>query len=417
MSRLAALFGRLGLPGSRSGSRRNEILATVGYVLIAVALFGGYWYSAFLAVFALSVVFLATNAWGLRPRVPGFRSQNKLTATATWIGYAVAGSVVIGILTATVDAAHLAADRAAQAERTTAVTTTPAVGSKRSETDTVPPSARTAPPAASLTAPPTSAVPASSGPAFAIAAAPASLCAGRDSHDHVYNPDRLQVIDPCKTATGTVMFTRREADGDWHVGLSLDPGQESLLNAKNISDEQGDLVVEIICALPITQADAVSACANYSNAIAVPAIGARISVTGPYVLDTDHGWKEIHPVWAWIDLGAGAPASSGSPSTAAPNVVPGAPPASFTVTITSSRYGFVSAATTPGATCTAQARLPSGRISTAQGLQGSRTADASGNVAFTYGTTSRTTPGTGTHTVTCGYGGQTRTASASFTVP
>lgn len=244
-----------------------------------------------------------------------------------------------------------------------------------------------------------------------------AICAGRDPHEHVYHPARLVIIEQCKTATGIVMFTRREADGDWHVGLRLDSGQESLLNAMNISEEQGDLIVEIICALPITQRDAVSACVNFTNSIPVPAVGSHISVTGPYVLDADHGWNEIHPVWSLTTTDVtSSPAASAPPAASTPTATLGSAPVAFTVTITASRYGLISAATTPDATCTAQARLPSGRLSTAQGLQGSRTADGSGNVTFTYGTTSTTTPGTGTHTVTCSYQRQTQTASASFTV-
>lgn len=297
MSRLLALLRYAALPGFRSGNRRNQILAAIGYVLIAVALFGGYWYSAFLGIFAISVVFLATNAWGLRALVPGFRSPNKATATATWIGYAMAAFLVVGTLTATVDAAHLAASRAAQASRTTPVAAAPAVGPTRSQPSAIA-VARITTPAVSVTALPTFSGPAVVVPTFAVAAAAPSACAGRDPHDHVYNSYRLVVLDPCKTATGTVTFTRREADGDWHIGLRLDPGQESLLDPKNVSDEQGDLIVEVICALPVTQADAISACAGYTNAIPTPAVGSHISVTGPYVLDADHGWNEIHPVWS-----------------------------------------------------------------------------------------------------------------------
>jgi len=257
------------------------------------------------------------------------------------------------------------------------------------------------------------------------------VCDGRDPHEHVYHPSRLVVIEACKTATGIVIFTRREADGDWHIGLRLDAGQETLLNARNVSAEQGTLIVEIVCALPITQADAISACVNYSNSIPVPGVGAHISVTGPFVLDADHGWNEIHPVWEMTTLSAASPSMSAIPSVTAASEsqspsspVPLTPvstatsaPVAFTVTITTSRYGLVAAATSPGATCTAQARLPSGRISSAQGLQGSRTADPSGSVAFSYGTQSSTTPGTGTHTVTCAIQGQTQAASAPFTVP
>ena len=41
-------------------------------------------------------------------------------------------------------------------------------------------------------------------------------------------------------------FIRKEKDGDLHVLLRLDPGQDKYLNAKN-ADEQGDLVLEPVC--------------------------------------------------------------------------------------------------------------------------------------------------------------------------
>ena len=88
----------------------------------------------------------------------------------------------------------------------------------------------------------------------------------------------------------------------------------------------------------------------------------------------------------------------------------------FAVVITTSRYGQISARTSPGASCSAQALLPSGRTSTAQGLQGNQTANGSGVVNWSYGTASNTTRGTGTHTVTCRYQGQTRSTSGPFQV-
>ena len=45
--------------------------------------------------------------------------------------------------------------------------------------------------------------------------------------------------------------------------------------------------------------------------LATPALGATVSVTGPYVLDADHGWMEIHPVWSITVL---APAASSAPA-------------------------------------------------------------------------------------------------------
>ena len=137
--------------------------------------------------------------------------------------------------------------------------------------------------------------------ALAPAATAASACLQPgDPSSHVYHPDRLQVLQPCITVSGLIDFEREEADGDYHVGLKLDPRFASLVNACNTTclngAEHGDLVLEPVCELPVTQADAVSACAGYHNPVVLPPVGAHVTVTGAYVLDIDHGWAEIHPV-------------------------------------------------------------------------------------------------------------------------
>ena len=116
---------------------------------------------------------------------------------------------------------------------------------------------------------------------------------------HVYNPDRLDILNPCITASGIVENVFEEADGDYHLRLALDNQYANLTNSANDQYQYGDLVVEIVCALPITQQDAVSACQGYTNNITIPTVNDHITVTGPYVLDTDHyNWAEIHPVYS-----------------------------------------------------------------------------------------------------------------------
>jgi hypothetical protein len=126
-----------------------------------------------------------------------------------------------------------------------------------------------------------------------------SHCSDPDSiSSHVHNPYRLQIIKLCITASGVVDIVLQEADGDYHVRLALDSQYSNLTNSANDQYQYGDLVVEIICALPITQSDAVSACQNYTNNITIPSINDHIIVRGPYALDTDHyDWAEIHPVY------------------------------------------------------------------------------------------------------------------------
>jgi hypothetical protein len=113
---------------------------------------------------------------------------------------------------------------------------------------------------------------------------------------HVYHDYRLKVIEQCKTVTGVVFSRKKEKDGDWHIRLQLDGGQENLLNEKNISEQKGCLVIEIICACEVTQSDAIGSCENYFNNVKVPLVGEHILVTGSYVFDSQHGWNEIHPI-------------------------------------------------------------------------------------------------------------------------
>lgn len=124
-------------------------------------------------------------------------------------------------------------------------------------------------------------------------------CEDPDSiFSHVYNPDRLQIINPCIVVTGLVDNLIEEADGDYHVRLALDAKYSNLTNDANVQYQHGDLVVEIICAHSISQQDAVSACQGYTNNVTLPTINDHITVTGPYVLDNDHyGWAEIHPAY------------------------------------------------------------------------------------------------------------------------
>lgn len=149
--------------------------------------------------------------------------------------------------------------------------------------------------------PPSGAVAGVTSPSPTTSSSAATACVQpSDPSSHVYHPDRLRVLQPCIEVSGTIDFERKEADGDYHIGLKLDPQYASLVNACNTTclngAEHGDLVLEPVCELQVTQADAVSACAGYHNPLVVPLVGAHVIATGAYVLDLDHGWTEIHPL-------------------------------------------------------------------------------------------------------------------------
>jgi len=124
--------------------------------------------------------------------------------------------------------------------------------------------------------------------------------------NHVYHAHRLIVKQQCLAVTGTIVDAtsghepdgvKHEPDGDTHGWLKVDTQYENLLNPGNLSNEGGNLVFEIVCKFPVTQADAKAACVNYKNPIKIPPVGSHVQIVGTYVRDTNHAqWMEIHPV-------------------------------------------------------------------------------------------------------------------------
>jgi hypothetical protein len=114
----------------------------------------------------------------------------------------------------------------------------------------------------------------------------------------VHNPDRLTVLDPCKHAEGVAVDVAHEDDGDYHVWFKVDPGFESLLNSENHFQAQPAMLAEITPDCPATTnpPDAQSAARCPKSTLPIPKLGDHIAIDGPWVLDTDHGWREIHPV-------------------------------------------------------------------------------------------------------------------------
>src|SRR6266849_9544479 len=58
---------------------------------------------------------------------------------------------------------------------------------------------------------------------------------------HVYRPDRLKIIAQCFTVSGTVEHISKARDGDTHIGLTLDPAFEHILNDGNRQYQHGAL--------------------------------------------------------------------------------------------------------------------------------------------------------------------------------
>ena len=115
-----------------------------------------------------------------------------------------------------------------------------------------------------------------------------------DLWKHVYQPERLRVIEACTAVEGRVVSVHRAGDGDLHIGL--DPEQKSTLNLVNLMHAQRHLIVEALCDHPSADSKATAACTGLASQITAPRVGDRIRVTGAYVTDRDNGWNEIHPV-------------------------------------------------------------------------------------------------------------------------
>jgi hypothetical protein len=149
----------------------------------------------------------------------------------------------------------------------------------------------------------------------------------------VYISSRLHLLDRCMTVSGTVDCLKVEPDGDVHVRLRVDPQFIRLLKPSNslqtCTDQPGPhLVVEIIPQHP----QGVFFRTNDADAGGfidppTPAPGEHITVTGPYVIDTNvlhrvlyqgraaENWAEIHPAWA---IRVDRPAKPGQPNQFGP---------------------------------------------------------------------------------------------------
>jgi hypothetical protein len=135
---------------------------------------------------------------------------------------------------------------------------------------------------------------------------PASACGSGRPLAGIYQPDRLQILDPCQHAVGLVVSVVPEDDGDYHVWIVVDPAYSDLLNAENHFQGKPTMLAEIVpdCPANTPPPDGPAADKCPPTRLTVPTAGQRISIDGPWVLDTNHGWREIHPVDTLVILGS-----------------------------------------------------------------------------------------------------------------
>lgn len=124
--------------------------------------------------------------------------------------------------------------------------------------------------------------------------------------DGVHNPVRLQVLKPCAVFQGTVVQApqKNPSDGDVTFTASPDPAYAAMLNAKNRL--KGGLHVEIVprdqpgCTLgqPVVVGNVPDLGICSGRDIVGPVLGAHVRIIGPWVLDRNDDWNEIHPAWS-----------------------------------------------------------------------------------------------------------------------
>lgn len=121
----------------------------------------------------------------------------------------------------------------------------------------------------------------------------------------VHGPDRLKVLSPCAVFQGTVKEAPvKNPDGDVSFQVSPDPGYARMLNAHNRSE--GGLHIEIVprdqpgCTpgQPVHVGDVPDLGTCSGRDVGPPALGAHVRIIGPWVLDRNNNWYEIHPAWS-----------------------------------------------------------------------------------------------------------------------
>jgi hypothetical protein len=129
----------------------------------------------------------------------------------------------------------------------------------------------------------------------AVTASDVDMTCDKTLWDPVYTKDRLKVLGACEVATGVVVGTEIERDGDLEIWLTPDAKYSRLLRTGN-QNSRNALVVEIPCQAPIVQLDAMGTCDKYTGPkMRVPLPNEHLVVAAPWVEDKTHyNWGELH---------------------------------------------------------------------------------------------------------------------------
>src|SRR5215210_2746928 len=123
----------------------------------------------------------------------------------------------------------------------------------------------------------------------------------------VWGSGRLEVLNPCQEASGTVLKAEPELDGDLDLYVDLDSEYDQLAGSQVELGflhqwSPGDVIVEFM--------------PRDGGNLPAPSEGDHIDLTGAWVADKNHGYNEIHPVWSssinGVDASTSGPDNGGS---------------------------------------------------------------------------------------------------------
>ena len=101
----------------------------------------------------------------------------------------------------------------------------------------------------------------------------------------VWSPDRLLVLNPCQTITGTIDVSDLpqylSEDGDIHNQFAPDKQYRKLLTDQQ--ETYGNMVVELM--------------PRDAGHLPLLPVGPKLTLWGALVYDSGHAWNEIHPVY------------------------------------------------------------------------------------------------------------------------
>lgn len=114
--------------------------------------------------------------------------------------------------------------------------------------------------------------------------------------NHVYKPQRFEVIEDCIAITGTVTLVEVMANGEARIFMKLNPQYQNLTNIFNKVFYGGDFIAKITCYRRVDDESIRTTCKNYANLIQAPIQKATIRAIGTLVINKSTGQTELHPL-------------------------------------------------------------------------------------------------------------------------